>query len=239
MTWTPFVSLLFPFCLQRIITVSKSFLYFSSEIARYILRYPKVVCKIQCVRKVAVYLGYGRVQLKCDGIRWRTRGEVRTVAVHLGYSRVQLKCDGTRWRTRGEVRTVAVHLGYSRVQLKCDGTRWRTRGEVRTLAVHLGYSRVQLKCDGRRWRTGGEVRKVAVHLGYGRVQLKCDGTQWRTRYWQPNLRRLPLTGYPLHSLFSTSLPLPCGTECHHSSTGLYCSLSAQQLSERTVYLRHD
>ena len=185
MTWTPFVSLLFPFCLQRIITVSKSFLYFSSEIARYILRYPKVVCKIQCVRKVAVYLGYGRVQLKCDGIRWRTRGEVRTVA------------------------------------------------------VHLGYSRVQLKCDGRRWRTGGEVRKVAVHLGYGRVQLKCDGTQWRTRYWQPNLRRLPLTGYPLHSLFSTSLPLPCGTECHHSSTGLYCSLSAQQLSERTVYLRHD
>ena len=54
---------------------------------------------VQCVRKVAVHLGYGRVQLKCDGTRWRTGGQVRKVAVHLGYVRVQLKCDGTRWCT--------------------------------------------------------------------------------------------------------------------------------------------
>ena len=51
---------------------------------------------VQCVRKVAVHLGYGRVQLKCDGTRWRKRGEVQKVAVHLGNGRVQLKCDGTR-----------------------------------------------------------------------------------------------------------------------------------------------
>ena len=38
---------------------------------------------IQCVRKVAVQLGYGRVQFKCDGSRWRTGGEVRKVAVNL------------------------------------------------------------------------------------------------------------------------------------------------------------
>jgi len=38
---------------------------------------------IKCVRKVAVLLGYGRVQLKCDGTRWRTGGEVRKVAVQL------------------------------------------------------------------------------------------------------------------------------------------------------------
>ena len=28
------------------------------------------------------------------------------------------------------------------------------------------------------------------------------------------------TGYPLHSLVSPSLPLPCVTVCHHISTGL-------------------
>jgi hypothetical protein len=31
------------------------------------------------------------------------------------------------------------------------------------------------------------------------------------------------TGYPLHSLVSPSLPLPCVTLCHHISTGLYYS----------------
>jgi hypothetical protein len=29
-----------------------------------------------------------------------------------------------------------------------------------------------------------------------------------------------ITGYPLHSLVSHSLPLPCVTMCHHTSTGL-------------------
>jgi len=32
---------------------------------------------------------------------------------------------------------------------------------------------------------------------------------------------------------------PCVTVCHHSSTGLYRSLSAQRLSERIEELRHE
>ena len=40
-------------------------------------------CIVQCVQKVTVHLGYLRVQLKCDGTRWRTGGEVRKVAVNL------------------------------------------------------------------------------------------------------------------------------------------------------------
>jgi len=66
--------------------------------------------ELQCVRKVAVNLGYGRVQLKCDGTRRRVRGKVRKIAVNLGYGRVQLKCDGTRRRVRGKVRKIAVRL---------------------------------------------------------------------------------------------------------------------------------
>ena len=37
-------------------------------------------------------------------------------------------------------------------------------------------------------------------------------------------------------LYRPDLPLPCVTVCHHISTGLYHSLSAQRLSERTVYV---
>ena len=81
------------------------------------------VVEIQFGRKVAVNLGYGRVQLKCDGTWCSTGEEFWKVAVHLGYGRVQLKCDGTWCSTGEEFWKVAVHLGYGRVQLKCDGTR--------------------------------------------------------------------------------------------------------------------
>ena len=36
--------------------------------------------------------------------------------------------------------------------------------------------------------------------------------------------RVKGTGYPLHSPVSPSLPLPCITVCHHTSTGAYPSL---------------
>ena len=49
----------------------------------YVCIYIYTYTHTQCFRKVAVHLGYGRVQLKCDGTRWRTGGEVRKVAVHL------------------------------------------------------------------------------------------------------------------------------------------------------------
>jgi len=58
------------------------------------------------------------------------------------------------------------------------------------------------------------VRKVAVHL------LKV------------------LEGYPLHSSVSPSIPLPCVTMFHHSSTGLYRSLSASDLPNALYMLRY-
>ena len=58
--------------------------------------------------------------------------------------------------------------------------------------------------------------------------------QRQLQYWQSYLRRLCLTGYPLHSPVSPSLPLLCVNVCHHISTGLYHSPSAQRLSKRTV-----
>ena len=37
----------------------------------------------------------------------------------------------------------------------------------------------------------------------------------------PSSEVVKVTGYPLHSPVSPSLPLPCITVCHHVSTGLY------------------
>jgi len=37
------------------------------------------------------------------------------------------------------------------------------------------------------------------------------------------------TGYPLHSQISPSLPLPCVTVCHHTSTGVYHSEVTKEL----------
>ena len=80
------------------------------------------------------------------------------------------------------------------------------------------------------------VRKVAVHLGYGRVQLNCDSTRWRTGsgLYRRSWTSLPTPFITVQRL--SELPLPCVTVCHHISTGLYRSLSAQRLSERTVYI---
>jgi len=51
----------------------------------FIIPFSTIICLVitHCVPKVAVHVGYGIVQLKCDGTRWRTGGEVRKVAVHL------------------------------------------------------------------------------------------------------------------------------------------------------------
>jgi len=62
-----------------------SYILIALEICLYIL-YSDVciLCRnVQCVRKVIVRWGYSRVQLKCDGTRWRTGGEVGIVSVHL------------------------------------------------------------------------------------------------------------------------------------------------------------
>jgi len=36
------------------------------------------------------------------------------------------------------------------------------------------------------------------------------------------------TGYPLHSPFSPSIPLPCVAVCHHISAGLYHAVSVAE-----------
>ena len=41
-------------------------------------------------------------------------------------------------------------------------------------------------------------------------------------------------------VYRPEIPLPCVIVCHHISTGLYHSLRAQRLSERTVlYIQHN
>jgi len=62
-----------------------------------------------------VHLGYGRVQLKCDGTQGHTGGEVQACIDACGHAikLLNIQC----------VRKVTVHLGYGRVQLKCDGTQ--------------------------------------------------------------------------------------------------------------------
>ena len=66
-----------PSALSRDVTRTLVFFYLLST------RQTRGKILTECVRQVAVHLGYGRVQLKCDGTPRRTGGEVRKVAVHL------------------------------------------------------------------------------------------------------------------------------------------------------------
>jgi hypothetical protein len=88
-----------------------------------------------------------------------------------------------------------------RLCLKCDGTRAETR-------FRLSPKRTSpFKSAGASFQsiTGSRgVRISASNAGY---------TMFRSS--------VKSTGYPLHSPVSPSLPLPCGTVCHHISTGLY------------------
>ena len=104
------------------------------------------------------------------------------------------------YRSRGRVP--------SRLLLKCDGTRAETRFRLsakRTSPFKSSGTSVQ-------WTTGS--RSVCIsgsngsNAGYTMFRGGVEGT-----------------GYPLHSLFSPSLPLPCVTVCHHVSPGLYLKTS--------------
>ena len=86
----------------------------------------------------------------------------------------------------------------SRGQLKCDGTRTETRFRLsakRTSPFKSAGASVQLTTDSRGVRISGS------NAGYTMFRGSVKGT-----------------GYPLHSPVSPSLPLPCGTVCHHIST---------------------
>ena len=88
-----------------------------------------------------------------------------------------------------------------RLRLKCDGTRAETRFSLsakRTSPFKSAGASVQSTTGSRGVRISGS------NVGYTMFRGSVKGT-----------------GYPLHSLVSPSLPLPCVTVCHHISTGLY------------------
>jgi hypothetical protein len=93
---------------------------------------------------------------------------------------------------------------FGRLRVKRDGTRAKTR-------FHLSPKRTSpFKSVGASVpsTTGSRGVRISVsNAGY---------TMFRSS--------VKSNGYPLHSLVSPSLPLPCVTVCHQASTGL-CALS--------------
>jgi len=88
-----------------------------------------------------------------------------------------------------------------RLRLKRDGTRtetiFRLSAKWTSLFKSAGAS-VQSTTGSRGVRISGD------NAGYTMFRGSVKGV-----------------GYPLHSPFSPSLPLPCVTVCHHISAGLY------------------
>ena len=90
-----------------------------------------------------------------------------------------------------------------RLCLKCDGTRAETR-------FHLSAKRTNpFKSVG-----------ASVQSTTGSRGVRISGSNVGYTMFRGSVKS---TGNPLHSLVSSSLPLPCVTVCHHVSTGLYCS----------------
>jgi hypothetical protein len=88
-----------------------------------------------------------------------------------------------------------------RLRLECDGTRAETR------------FRLSAK------RTGPFQSAVApVQSNTGSRSVHISGSNAGCTLFRGSVKS---NGYPLHSSFFLSLPLPCVTVCHHISTGLY------------------
>jgi hypothetical protein len=95
---------------------------------------------------------------------------------------------------------IGLRKQWSRRRLKCDGTRAETRFHLsakRTSPFKSARASVQSTIGSRGVRISGS------NAGYTMFRGSVTGT-----------------GYPLHSPFSLSLPLPCVTVCHHVSPGL-------------------
>ena len=88
-----------------------------------------------------------------------------------------------------------------RGQLKCYGTRAKTR------------FRFSVKRTSPFKSTVGSVQSTTGSRG-----VRISGSNARYTMFRGSVKG---TGYPLHSPFSPSLPLPCVTVCHHISTGVY------------------
>jgi len=103
----------------------------------------------------------------------------------------------------------------SRVQLNCDGTRAETRFRLSAKQTSpfksAGGTSVQSTTDSRGVRISGS------NAGYTMFRGSVKGP-----------------GYPLHSLVSPSLPIPCVTVCHHISTGVY-ALFVSDFNENCIF----
>ena len=88
--------------------------------------------------------------------------------------------------------------------MKCDGTGAETRFRLSTKRTSLFKS------------AGASVQSTT---GSRAVQISLQGLYCSCKL--VFCSHVTLTGYPLHSLVSPSLLLPCVTVCHHISTGLY------------------
>ena len=90
-----------------------------------------------------------------------------------------------------------------RLRLKCDGTRAETRFRLSAKRASPFKSVGALVQS----TTGSRVVRISrSNAGY----TKFRGS-------------LKSTGYPIHSSYSPSIPLPYVTVCHYFSTGLYQS----------------
>jgi hypothetical protein len=99
--------------------------------------------------------------------------------------------------------------------------------------VPRNSGRLRLKCDGTRTETTFRLSAkrtspfksagASVHSTTGRrvVHISLQGLYCSSK--PVFCSHVTVTGYPLHSLVSPSLLLPCVTVCHHISTGLFLS----------------
>ena len=92
----------------------------------------------------------------------------------------------------------------SRPRLKCDGTRADT-------IFRLSVKRTSL------FKSAGS----SVHPTTGSRGVHIGGSNCSNAGYTMFRGSVKSPGYPFHSLFSPSLPLPCVTVCHHISNGLY------------------
>jgi hypothetical protein len=100
-----------------------------------------------------------------------------------------------------------------KLRLKCDGTRAETRfrpSPKRTSPFKSAGASVQ-STTGRR----------AVHISLQGLYCSCKPVF---------CSHVTLTGYPLHSLVSPSLLVPCVTVCHHISNAVYNRLPEDEPS---------
>jgi len=95
-------------------------------------------------------------------------------------------------------------MKFGRGQLKCDGARTETRFRLSAKRT------IPFKSAG----SGASVQSTSG----SRVVRVSGSNPGYTMFWNS----VKGTGYPLRSLVSPSLPLPCVTVCHHISTGGYC-----------------